>query len=337
MNTRSMNLTPSSNVSHRTRGSACHHAYHRACHFARNGWLDARRTTSAALLCAAALLAAGSAHAQRDGSSPEALQLAPAATAPASAQAANSPASARTANSAPQAQAAIAAPSDANGLRIAPGSKAAQQVPSGNPATTATPPAPTGPDAEEIVRALTGAEPLQPPRDITRTGYWQANGYWLIPTIGALLIAAAAIGYGLYRRRKRPVVLSPQLLALRDIDLAHAHGDDKLFAIAVSDAVRGYLEARFRLRAPEQTTEEFLQEARHSTHLPPAAVDSLAHLLELCDLAKFARQGLSEPQRTELAETARQLVLFIGTPQEAATADAPAADTSQKSTSTQKR
>lgn len=236
---------------------------------------------------------------------------APAANSSTPTSAVRQPAVTTTPAGTPQQQQATLA--DGNGLRIAP-SSTAQQPQALAPATQPLQ-APATPEPEAIVRALTGAAPLQPPRDIARTGYWQANGYWLLPLGAALVLVVAALGFVFYRRSRRPVVLSPQLLALQGIDAATAHSDDKLFAIYVSDAVRTYLEARFQLRAPEQTTEEFLQEVRHGSRLPQPSVQPLAHLLELCDLAKFARQGLSAAQRSELAESARQLVQSLEQPQ----------------------
>lgn len=266
------------------------------------------KTARAALLCVATLFAATAVFAQprANSNAPQALEVAPATS------------------SLEQG----AAPAEGNGLRIAPGSKARPpQAPAGQQGTgTGQPAASTGqpsaaqtpatPDPEAIARALTNTEPLQPPRDIIRTGYWQQNGHWLLPLLVLIALLLAATGYSLYRRSRRPVVLSPQLLALQSIQNAEAQKDDKRFAIDVSNAVRSYLEARFKLRAPEQTTEEFLQEARTASHLPQPSVDALAQLLQLCDLAKFARQGLTAAQRTQLSETALQLVNSLGEPQE---------------------
>jgi hypothetical protein len=71
----------------------------------------------------------------------------------------------------------------------------------------------------------------------------------------------------------------------------------KPFCILVSDAVRLYLEERFGLRAPERTTEEFLDDLSRSAALTGSQKDSLKEFLSACDMVKFARY---EPQRTEL-------------------------------------
>jgi hypothetical protein len=69
------------------------------------------------------------------------------------------------------------------------------------------------------------------------------------------------------------------------------------FAGAVSDAIRAYLEARFRFHAPERTTEEFLAELHGSAVLNQEQKDLLGQFLETCDMVKFARL---EPTQTEL-------------------------------------
>jgi hypothetical protein len=85
-------------------------------------------------------------------------------------------------------------------------------------------------------------------------------------------------------------------------------GDPRAFAIAVSDAVRVYLEERFTLRAPERTTEEFLRDLQKTSALTPQQKASLAAFLEQCDLVKFARFEPPESALRELHESALRLV-----------------------------
>jgi hypothetical protein len=84
--------------------------------------------------------------------------------------------------------------------------------------------------------------------------------------------------------------------------------DPRLFCIAVSDALRVYLEERFQLRAPERTTEEFLQDLQHTSHLDARQKASLTDFLERCDLVKFARFEPTESDLRDLHESALRLV-----------------------------
>ena len=73
--------------------------------------------------------------------------------------------------------------------------------------------------------------------------------------------------------------------------------EPKAFSIAVSGAIRVYLEERFDFHAPERTTEEFLYELQGTNLLTMEQKQSLADFLASCDLIKFAKY---EPTETEL-------------------------------------
>ena len=120
---------------------------------------------------------------------------------------------------------------------------------------------------------------------------------WAIPTIIlAALATALLVRAGLRRRRRRPAPPPPPphaaaldaLARLRERGWIEA-GAVEPFFVEVSRIVRVYIEGRFGLRAPEQTTEEFLRAAGASAALAPEARALAAAFLEQCDLVKFAR------------------------------------------------
>src|SRR5205814_663823 len=82
----------------------------------------------------------------------------------------------------------------------------------------------------------------------------------------------------------------------------------KPFCIAVSDAVRAYLEERFEFRAPERTTEEFLHELRKTDLLSEDQKGTLGEFLCSCDLVKFAKYEPNETKLRELYGAAMRLV-----------------------------
>ena len=63
----------------------------------------------------------------------------------------------------------------------------------------------------------------------------------------------------------------------------------------LSAIARRYLEARFQLHAPEQTTEEFLRDAASAGKLSPAHQQLVTDFLEQSDLVKFARYQPGQP------------------------------------------
>jgi len=128
---------------------------------------------------------------------------------------------------------------------------------------------------------------------------------WLIYFLSAAVLIALAV-FIVKKLMKRMTVIkpppipyvAPHALARRRLEAALRLIEDPYrFCSAVSDAVRGYLEGRFSIHAPDRTTDEFLEEARASSNLTPAQQDTLAGFLNQCDLAKFARD---EPTRSDL-------------------------------------
>ena len=80
------------------------------------------------------------------------------------------------------------------------------------------------------------------------------------------------------------------------------------FFVELSALMRRYLEDRFELRAPELTTEEFLQAASATPDLGEAQKGFLRDFLRRADMVKFARFVPSSPEMDEaLREAARFL------------------------------
>lgn len=77
------------------------------------------------------------------------------------------------------------------------------------------------------------------------------------------------------------------LRQLEQMDLV-AGGRVKLYYECISGILRYYIEHRFGLRAPESTTEEFLQLANEAKVLSGENREMLSEFLRHCDLVKFA-------------------------------------------------
>jgi hypothetical protein len=84
------------------------------------------------------------------------------------------------------------------------------------------------------------------------------------------------------------------VIALTALDALRARhlpedGAFKEYYSALTDIVRGYLEGRYRVRAPEMTTEEFLVASSRDGRLSVAHRRLLGEFLSESDLVKFAR------------------------------------------------
>lgn len=149
---------------------------------------------------------------------------------------------------------------------------------------------------------------IKPPIEIPNE--WR----WLWWTLIALALIALAVAAWRWWRKKQmtppPVVIIPPHIRAKQ-RLAEALfliADPNRFCTEVSNAVRFYLEERFTLRAPERTTEEFLNELQKSRHLTRDQKESLGEFLESCDLVKFARFEPTETVLRQLHDSALRLV-----------------------------
>ena len=118
---------------------------------------------------------------------------------------------------------------------------------------------------------------------------------------GASLAAMLALGVLLYRvlnREKRarpaPPPPSPHEVAIEALAWLRRRGLIEIGAFKeyysmLSGIVRTYLEQRFRVHAPEMTTEEFLLSSARSGRLQSAHRTLLGEFLSESDLVKFAR------------------------------------------------
>lgn len=156
--------------------------------------------------------------------------------------------------------------------------------------------------------------PMSDIRDIREPYVISDGSVWMWGLL-ALLVVAALV-YWFWRRKQRgpvappaPPPMPPHIRAkLRLAEALTLIHDPKPFCISVSDAVRYYLEERFELRAPEQTTEEFLRELRRTDRLQPHHKESLGNFMGSCDLVKFAKYQPGEGELRALHGSAVRLV-----------------------------
>src|SRR5207302_1278307 len=114
------------------------------------------------------------------------------------------------------------------------------------------------------------------------------------------------------RRRLRPRPVLPYDLAMQRLVQARrlmVPDKGREFSIAVSEAVREYIEQRFGARAAHRTTEEFLHDLVEEPGTQLLAHQKLlSEFLNHCDLAKFARFFLSGDHMETLYGSARTFV-----------------------------
>jgi hypothetical protein len=139
-------------------------------------------------------------------------------------------------------------------------------------------------------------EALAPPRPALplRVGGWPL---WAFVALGAVTVGMVVGAVVIIRSLRHGVVVRARVsayeLAVRRLAALERGGapDDVAadgWFVELSAIVRYYVEARFALRAPELTTEEFLQVARRAPELSTQHREMLTSFLERCDRVKFA-------------------------------------------------
>ena len=141
--------------------------------------------------------------------------------------------------------------------------------------------------------SLANLEPMLPPRPVPRS----LPFVWLAAAAAALVLGI--LGVAIVRRRKRRPVEVPRktpeeiaqeaLMRLLAENLP-AQGLVKEFYVRLTGIVRQYVEDTTGIRAPEQTTEEFLRDMRSRTVFSPQRSARLAEFLEAADMVKYAGQ-----------------------------------------------
>lgn len=139
---------------------------------------------------------------------------------------------------------------------------------------------------------------------------------WMWMALGGLLGIACFGGIWWYRRRRHfphPPPLPAHVLAL--LALQQLQQQDLIarqrveeYYVRLSNILRRYVEWRFGLRAPEQTTEEFLVAVLATGGLIATHRNLLSAFLQHCDLVKFARHQPSPDDMQQAWESARGFV-----------------------------
>ena len=148
---------------------------------------------------------------------------------------------------------------------------------------TAPAPQPAQPELPEI-------KDIAPPLDIFPYPTWMV--VCAIVVLLAVVAGIVALIVIKMRNQPKPPPPTPREIALRDLEALHAQVERQPpyeFSIAVSEVLRSYVGAQYRLHAREQTSPEFIAAISKSVKFSESDKRLLGQFLERCDLIKFAR------------------------------------------------
>lgn len=169
---------------------------------------------------------------------------------------------------------------------------------------------------------LANLEPMLPPIALGSKVPWN----WIIPCGMLGLILISLLWFTRNPKIKSPVVparppaeiASEQLRQLLAENLP-AQGLVKEFYLRLTAIVREFIEGSTGIRAPEQTTEEFLRDSRLGEVFSKSQSDSLKEFLEAADMVKYAGSLPESSQIERSIERAREFIQLPLTPPTGAT------------------
>ncbi len=200
------------------------------------------------------------------------------------------------------------------------------------PTASTQQPQPRAPQALGTPASPPAAPATQPDdiRDIRAVKHLPWIWPWFWATCAAC--ATAIVCWLVWRRwySRRPSAPSPRDIALERLDAARrwlAPDHAREFSYEVSEAIRAYIESRFHILAPRETTEEFLRDILGSPD--PALFEHRAALVDFlghCDLAKYAGWRFAVPEMESMHASARAFVMVTSEEQSREAGASPVAD-----------
>ena len=158
---------------------------------------------------------------------------------------------------------------------------------------------------------LANLEPMLPPIELGSKVPWN----WIIPCglLGLILISLLwftrnpKVKSQVVSPRPPGEIASEQLQQLLAENLP-AQGRVKEFYLRLTAIVREFIEGSTGIRAPEQTTEEFLRDSRLGEVFSQSQSDSLKEFLEAADMVKYAGSLPESSQIERSIERAREFI-----------------------------
>jgi hypothetical protein len=154
-------------------------------------------------------------------------------------------------------------------------------------------------------------------RDVLPPVYLPQGHYFWIVVLIILLLAAVMFVFLSQRKkaarevsavRKHPWEIALERLAQLEKEKLHQQDGMDRFYVALSDIIRRYFEDQLLLRAPEMTTEEFLESLKVSSKLTVQHKDTVKEFLLQSDMVKFARHTPGVPEAEAGLKLARKLI-----------------------------
>ena len=121
------------------------------------------------------------------------------------------------------------------------------------------------------------------------------------------------IGYKYFCKKKVTVTDPPWVITMMDIKTllkteSFSNAQWEIFFVELSYIIRQYIEVRFLIRAPDMTSEEFLDHIRNAHQMNESHKVLLKDFCEACDKVKFARYS---PMKEDVEKVVDKACIFV--------------------------
>jgi hypothetical protein len=154
--------------------------------------------------------------------------------------------------------------------------------------------------------------PLRPPQAEIPPSFWEQYGLWVV-LLGVLLLILACAAAWFLTRPKPPMIVPPEVQARQALEPLRQQAEDGALLSRITQILRHYVAAAFRLPPGELTTAEFCHAVKDHGPIGPELSAALTEFLHQCDQRKFSLPAPPPPfsavaqalKLTEQAETRR--------------------------------
>ncbi len=164
------------------------------------------------------------------------------------------------------------------------------------------------PLSEEELRHITRLDPVELPAVWSRWWWIAPPVAIVLAVIGVLLLRRARRRKGEYVEVEPADVWARRHLAILIADDLIAQRKVQAYYYRISDIVRGYIERRFAVSAPEMTTEEFLEAAGRDHRFASGVADELDGFLTACDMVKYARHEPGQDEANQMLKATQHFI-----------------------------
>jgi len=188
-------------------------------------------------------------------------------------------------------------------------------------------PAPAAPGGDSDLLASNEVPRLRPVRGEIPPTFWEQYGGWVVAGAVVFLVGGGTLAW--YLGRPAPSTpIPPEVAARQALEALRARAEDGRVLSQVSQVLRRYLAAVFRLPPAELTTTEFCRELAGSQPVGPELAGAVSSFLRRCDERKFAPSapgaaldaatsalglvGQAEERRAQLAKAAQDAAAMAG-------------------------